>query len=67
MLPVLVSFSAMADVATPGKAVTYVWSTSEHVPATIVGPSTHGDGFFHVKHMRNVGLLMTFCPKEQEA
>ena len=32
----------MADVATPGMAVTYVQSTREHVPATIVGPSTHG-------------------------
>ena len=41
MLLVLVSFSAMADVATPGKAITYVRSTGEHVPATIVGPSTH--------------------------
>ena len=36
-------------------AVTYVWCTGEHVPAAIVGPSTHGDGFFHVKYMSRGG------------
>ena len=43
----------MADVATPGMAVTYDQSAGEHVPATILGPSTAGDGFFHVKYMQN--------------
>ena len=43
----------MAHVATPGMAVTYIRTTSEHFSATIIGPSTRGDDFFHVKYMRN--------------
>ena len=43
----------MAHVATPGMAVTYIRSTGEHVSATIIGPSTRGDDFFHVKYIRN--------------
>ena len=65
MLSVLVRFSAMADVATPGMAVTYVWSTGEHAPATIVGPSTGGDGCFHVKYMRNGHELEHHAPMDR--
>ena len=39
--------------STSGIAVTYIWSTGEHVPATIIRPSTIGDGFFDVKYMQN--------------
>ena len=41
----------MADVAIAGMAVTYIRSTGEHVPTTIIGASTRGDDFFHVKYM----------------
>ena len=30
------SFSAMTNVVTPGLAVTYIRSTGEHAPATII-------------------------------
>ena len=43
--------------AIAGMAVTHIRSTGEHVPATIIGPSTRGDGFFHVKCMRNGHVL----------
>eukprot|EP00670_Eutreptiella_braarudii_P026087 CAMPEP_0174376322 /NCGR_PEP_ID=MMETSP0811_2-20130205/117793_1 /TAXON_ID=73025 ORGANISM="Eutreptiella gymnastica-like, Strain CCMP1594" /NCGR_SAMPLE_ID=MMETSP0811_2 /ASSEMBLY_ACC=CAM_ASM_000667 /LENGTH=33 /DNA_ID= /DNA_START= /DNA_END= /DNA_ORIENTATION= len=29
----------MANAATPNMAVTYIWSTGDHVPATVIGPS----------------------------
>ena len=50
---VLMHFSAMDDVAIAGMAVRYIWSTGEHVPVTIIGPSTRGDDSFHVKYLRN--------------
>ena len=31
----------------------YIRLTGEHVPATIIGPSTWGDDFIHLKYMRN--------------
>ena len=43
----------MANNVTPGLAVTYIRSTGEHVPATIIGPSRHGDNYIHLKYMRN--------------
>jgi len=43
----------MVNVAIAGMAVMYIRTTAEHVPATIIGPSTHGDEFFHVKYMQN--------------
>ena len=45
--------SAMVAFAIAGMAVTYIWSTGEHVPSTIIGRSTHGDDLFCVKYMRN--------------
>ena len=41
------------DVITPGLAVTYIRSTGEHAPATIIGCSTCGEDFIHLKYMRN--------------
>jgi hypothetical protein len=55
----------MVDVATPGMAVAYVWSTGGHVPATIAGPSTRGDGFFHVKYMQNGHELEHHAPMDR--
>ena len=46
-------FSAMTNVVTPGLAVTYIRSTGEPAPATIIGRCTHGDDFIHLKYMRN--------------
>ena len=43
----------MANNVIPGMAVTYVWSTGEHVSANIFGPSRHGDNYIHLKYMRN--------------
>ena len=43
----------MSNVVTPGLAVTYIRSTGEHAPATIIGRSTRGDDFIHLKYMRN--------------
>ena len=43
----------MINVVTPGLAVTYIWSTGEHVPATIIGRSTCGDDVIHLKYMWN--------------
>ena len=37
----------MAQFATLGMVVRYIRSTGEHVSATIIGPSTRGDDFFH--------------------
>ena len=55
----------MAHVATPGMAVTYIRSTGEHVSATIIGPSTCGDDFFHVKYMRNGHELEHHAPMDR--
>mmetsp|Transcript_72063 Transcript_72063/g.120885 ORF Transcript_72063/g.120885 Transcript_72063/m.120885 type:complete len:97 (-) Transcript_72063:41-331(-) len=55
----------MAHVATPGMAVTYIRSTGEHVSATIIGPSTRGDDFFHVKYMRNGHELEHHAPMDR--
>ena len=54
MVIVLLWFLAMKNVAIAGLGVTYIRFTGEHAPATIVGPSTHGDDFIHLKYMRNV-------------
>ena len=43
----------MANNVTHGVAVTYIRSTREHAPATIIGPSCHGDNYIHLKYMRN--------------
>ena len=40
MVIVLLWFLAMNNVAIAGLGVTYIRSTGEHTPATIVGPST---------------------------
>ena len=49
----------MPHVAIAGMAVAYIRSTGEHVPATIIGPSTRGDDLFHVKYTRGTwGLAM---------
>ena len=40
MVIVLLWFLAMKNVAIAGLGVTYIRSTGEHAPATIVGPST---------------------------
>ena len=42
----------MTHVVTPGLAVTYIRSTAEHAPATIIGRSTREEGFIHLKYMR---------------
>ena len=55
----------MAHVATPGMVVMYIRSTGEHVSATIIGPSTRGDDFFHVKYMRN-GHDDSFVPRNRK-
>jgi hypothetical protein len=34
-------------------AVTYIRSTGEQAPATVIGRSTCGEDFIHLKHMRN--------------
>ena len=52
MAIVLLWFSAMKSVAIAGLGVTYIRSTGEHAPATIVSPSTRGDDFIHLKYMR---------------
>eukprot|EP00670_Eutreptiella_braarudii_P022806 CAMPEP_0174346394 /NCGR_PEP_ID=MMETSP0811_2-20130205/2103_1 /TAXON_ID=73025 ORGANISM="Eutreptiella gymnastica-like, Strain CCMP1594" /NCGR_SAMPLE_ID=MMETSP0811_2 /ASSEMBLY_ACC=CAM_ASM_000667 /LENGTH=48 /DNA_ID= /DNA_START= /DNA_END= /DNA_ORIENTATION= len=43
----------MNKVAIAGLGVTHIRSTGEHAPATIVGPSKHGDDFIHLKYTRN--------------
>ena len=42
--------------------VMYIRSTGEHVSATIIGPSTRGGDFFHVKYMRNGHELEHHAP-----
>ena len=41
------------NVVTCGLAVTYIRSTGEDAPATIIGCSTHGEDFIHLKNMRD--------------
>ena len=53
MVTVLLWFLAMKNIAIAGLGVTYIRSTGEHASATIVGPSTRGDDFIHLKYMRN--------------
>ena len=53
MLLDVMRFSTMANNVIAGWAVTYVWSTREHAPATIIGLSRHGDNYIHLKYMRN--------------
>ena len=55
----------MAQFATPGMVVRYIRSTGEHVSATIIGPSTRGDDFFHVKYMRNGHELEHHAPMDR--
>ena len=43
MVIVLLWFLATKNVAIVGLGVTYIQSTGEHAPTTIVGPSTRGD------------------------
>ena len=43
----------MTNVVTPNLAVTYIWSTGEHAPATIIGRYTRGGYLIHLKYMRN--------------
>mmetsp|Transcript_62087 Transcript_62087/g.103088 ORF Transcript_62087/g.103088 Transcript_62087/m.103088 type:complete len:87 (-) Transcript_62087:26-286(-) len=52
----------MVNVAIAGMAVTYIRSTGEHVPTTIIGASTRGDDFFQVKYMRNEHELEHHAP-----
>eukprot|EP00670_Eutreptiella_braarudii_P006805 CAMPEP_0174280678 /NCGR_PEP_ID=MMETSP0809-20121228/974_1 /TAXON_ID=73025 ORGANISM="Eutreptiella gymnastica-like, Strain CCMP1594" /NCGR_SAMPLE_ID=MMETSP0809 /ASSEMBLY_ACC=CAM_ASM_000658 /LENGTH=133 /DNA_ID=CAMNT_0015373711 /DNA_START=252 /DNA_END=653 /DNA_ORIENTATION=+ len=52
----------MKNVAIAGLGVTYIRSTGEHAPATIVGPSTRGDDFIHLKYMRNGHELEHHAP-----
>jgi hypothetical protein len=39
----------MANLAIPGMAVMYIWSTRDHAPAIIFGPSGHVDSYTHLK------------------
>ena len=43
----------VCNVADAGMAVTYIRSTGELVPSTIIDPSTRGDGFCHMKYICN--------------
>ena len=43
----------MADVAIPGMAVMYIWSTGGHVPATIIGPSSTGKDLIPLKYTQH--------------
>ena len=43
----------MNKVAIAGLGVTYMQSTGEHAPATLVGPSMRGDDFIHLSYTRN--------------
>ena len=62
MLSVLLWFPAMNKVAITGLGVRYIQSTSEHAPATIVGPSMRGDGFIHLNYTRNMqNFAFTSC------
>ena len=45
----------MANIAIRGMAVTYVRSTWEHVPTTIIGPSCHGDNCIYLRYMMRNG------------
>ena len=62
MVIVLLWFLAMKNVAIAGLGVTYIRSTGEHAPATIVGPSTRGDDFIHLKYMPNGHELEHHAP-----
>ena len=42
----------MTNVVSPTLAVTYIRSTDEQAPATIIGRSIHGEGFIYLKYMR---------------
>ena len=57
MVIVLLWFLAMKNVAIADLGVTYIRSIGEHAPATIVGPSTRGDDFIHLKYMRKTKKL----------
>ena len=52
----------MTNVVTPGLAVTYIRSTGEQAPATIIGRSTRGEDFIHLKYMRNGHELEHHAP-----
>ena len=43
----------MAIIAIPSMAVTYVRNTGEHSPATIIGPSRHGENDIYFRYMQN--------------
>ena len=43
----------MANNVMLGMVVTYVRSTEEHVSATNIGLSGHGDNYIYLKYMRN--------------
>ena len=73
--PNVVFFGVIFNHGCPSMVVTYIRSTNEHVPTTIVGHSTRGDGFFHMRqfltlHMhslkigyrkRGIKFLMMSC------
>ena len=52
----------MKNIAIAGLGVTYIRSTGEHAPATILGLSTRGDDFIHLKYMRNGHELEHHAP-----
>ena len=62
MVIVLLRCFAMKNVAVASLGVTYIRSIGEHAPATIVGPSTCGDDFIHLKYMRNGHELEHHAP-----
>ena len=55
----------MVDVAIAGMSVMYIRSTGEHVPATIIGPSTLGEDVFHMKYTRNGHELEHHAPLDR--
>ena len=53
MVNVLLWFLVMKNVVIAGLGVTFIRSTDEHAPSTIVGPFTRGDDIIHLKYMTN--------------
>ena len=45
-----------------GLAVTYIRSTGEHAPATIISRSTRGEDFIHLKDMRSGHEIENHAP-----
>ena len=52
----------MTNVLSPTLAVTYIWSTGEQTLATVIGCSTGGENFIHLKYVRNGHELEHHAP-----